>query len=130
MIIAALAVASILGARPLSATDPARQALVVQSAGQAVFRLDAAGYVQARGCNGRMLHVGDLAGPQVHIENDGTLTGLAWDASRTPDQRASFRLMMRAFGLSDQRTLRDACLPTAPAGSDAVEAFRGGTDGP
>ena len=132
MITAALAAASILGAHPLSANDPARQALVVHSGGEAVFRMDAAGFVQARACNGRMLHVGNLPGPgaPIHIENDGTLTGLIWDARLTDDQRASFRLMMRAFGMSDRRTLQDVCLPTQTTGSDAVEAFRDGTDGP
>jgi len=133
MITAALAAAaSILGAHPLSATDPVRQALVMHSGGQALFRLDAAGYVQARACNGRMLHVGNLPGPgaPIHIQNDGTLVGLTWDAKITPEQRASFRLMMQAFGMSDQRTLRDVCLPTGSAGSDAVETFRNGADGP
>jgi hypothetical protein len=132
MITAVLAAASILGAHPLSPTDPGRQSLVFQSAGQAVFRMDAAGYVQARGCDGRMLHVGNLPGAQapIHIENDGALTGLVWDAAVTPEQKAGFRLMMQAFGMSDRRTLRDACLPTGASGSDPVEAFTGGTDGP
>jgi hypothetical protein len=128
MITAALAAASILGAHPLSATDPARQSLVMQSAGQAVFRMDAAGYVQARACNGRMLHVGNLPGPEVkiHIENDGTLSGLVWDAGLSPDQRASFRLMMQAFGMSDRRTLRDICLPTPRPGADAIQTIMDG----
>ncbi|HEV2531389.1 hypothetical protein [Phenylobacterium sp.] len=132
MLTAVLAAASILGAHPLSATDSARQALVVQSGGRTVMRLDATGFVQARGCNGALMHVGDLTGPKgrIHIENDGALTGLTWDVNLTPDQRASFRLMMRALGMSDHRALGDACLPTGQSGSDVVDAFRDETAGP
>jgi hypothetical protein len=117
MIAAALAAASVLGARGLSMNDPARQALVVQSLGRPILRLDAAGLVQARGCDGRMRHVGLLPGQPVmiRIENDGALTGLSWDPAITAEQRAAFQQMVRAWGMSDRRGLAELCLPAPPS---------------
>ncbi|MDB5474737.1 MAG: hypothetical protein JWP49_248 [Phenylobacterium sp.] len=130
MIAAALAAASILGTHPLSIDDPARQALVVQSLGRAVLRLDAAGLVQARACDGRMRHVGLLLGQPVtiHIESDGALTGLSWNADVTPEQRVVFREMVRAWGLSDRRSLAELCLPTTLSGAGAIQTIMDGAN--
>lgn len=126
MILAALAVASILGNRPLSPTDPARQVIMFRSYGEVVVKLDASGLVQARSCDGGMLRVGVLpAQPlNVHIANDGALAGLVWDPALTPAQRAAFVRMMLAVGYSDWKGLERACLPLpgAPA-PDAEPAF-------
>jgi hypothetical protein len=132
MIAAALAAASILGAHPLSMDDPARQALVVRSLGRPVLRLDASGVVQARACDGRMRQVGVLSGQPVtiHIENDGALMGLAWDPALTPEQRAAFREMVRAWGLSDRRSLAETCLPTTLSGAGAIQTIMDATPDP
>jgi hypothetical protein len=118
MLLAALAAASILGGNSLSTVNPGRQALIFQSLGQVVVRLDASGYVQARGCDGKLRHMGDLpVQPQlkVHITNDGELDGLVWDASTSVEQRRAFLRIMRAVGYSDWRALQTACVPTPGA---------------
>ena len=117
MIATVLAVATILGSSPLSATDPGRPALMFRSYGAVVVRLDAAGFVQARACDGRMRQVGVIpAQPvKVHISDDGALTGLVWDPTLTPVQRAAFTRMMLAIGYSDWKVLERACLPAAEA---------------
>jgi len=125
MILAILATASILGARPLSPYDPGRQALVVQNAGRAVLRMDASGRVQARACDGRMRYVGSLSGQpvKIHLENDGTLTGLTWDEGVTAEQQVAFRQMVRAWGMSDHRGLGEACLPTMLSGAGSIQTI-------
>lgn len=111
--LAILAAASILGARPLDLHDPARRAMTVHNQGVVLIRLDADGLVRARGCDGELRHVGDLSDPRrLHIQNDGTLDGLVWDARLDPAQRETFRAMMRAFGYSDHKALAAMCLPT------------------
>lgn len=127
MILSILAAASILGGRPLNAADPTRQALIFQSQGQAIVRVDAAGYIQARGCDGKMRHVGDItpdgAGKPVrlHIGNDGLLDGLVWDGRLNPEAREAFRKIMLAVGWSDWNKLKGACLPAA-APADPFDA--------
>jgi hypothetical protein len=122
MIVAILAAASILGDRPLSMANPARQALVVHSLGEVVVRIDASGYVRARGCDGQLRHVGDIGGEalRLHINNEGMLTGFVWDPATTPEQRATFQKMMQAVGYSNWPDLQRACLPVPGAA-----AFRG-----
>jgi hypothetical protein len=128
MIAAILAAASILGGHPLSTVDPARQALVVQSLGRVVLRLDASGLVQARACDGRMRRVGILPGQPVaiHIEPDGALTGLSWSADLTAEQRVVFKDMVRAWGMSDRPALKQACLPTTLSGARTIETIMDG----
>jgi len=135
MIAIILAAASILGARPLNAADPARQAMVIQSQGHVIVRLDASGYVQARGCDGRMRHVGDItpeeAGKPVrlHIANDGLLDGLVWDGRLKAEEREAFRKIMLAVGWSDWARLKGACLPT-PAAPNPLDASVERAEGP
>jgi hypothetical protein len=128
MIAALLAAASILGDHSLSMADPARQALVVQSLGRAVLRLDASGLVQARACDGRMRRVGTLPGQPVaiHIEADGALTGLTWSPEVTAEQRAVFKDMVRAWGMSDRRILQETCLPTTLSGAGPIQTIMDG----
>lgn len=129
MFLAALAAASILGDNPLSTVNPGRQALIFQSLGQVVVRLDASGYVQARGCDGRLRHIGDLpVQPQlkIHITNDGELDAFAWDPALTVDQRRAFLRIMRAVGYSDWRALQGACVPVPGSPGAAGDTPGGG----
>jgi hypothetical protein len=132
MFLAILAAASILGDRPLSMANPARQALVVHSLGQVVVRIDASGIVRARGCDGRLRHVGDLGGEslKLHISNDGLLAGFTWDPATTSEQRAAFQKMMQAVGYSSGPELKRACLPVPGAPSFGGEPVRDEKDVP
>ena len=117
MILAILAAASILGDRPLNLANPARQALVVHALGDVVVRIDGSGYVQARGCDGKLRHVGDL-GPEalkLHISNEGVLAGFVWDPATTPEQRSAFQAIMQQVGYSNWPALRQSCLPVPGA---------------
>lgn len=130
MLAAILAAAAILGDRPLSMANPARQALVVHSLGDVVVRIDASGYVQARGCDGKLRHVGEIGGEalKLHISNDGLLGGFTWDPATTPEQRASFQKMMQAMGYSNWPELKRACLPVPGAPALRGEPVRDETD--
>ena len=135
MIAIILAAASILGARPLNAADPARQAMIIQSQGHVIVRLDASGYVQARGCDGKMRHVGDIATEEagkpvrLHISNDGLLDGLVWDGRLKAEEREAFRKIMLAVGWSDWGQLKGACLPT-PTAPNPLDASVERAEGP
>jgi hypothetical protein len=112
MILAILAAASILGDRPLNLANPARQSLVVHALGDVVVRIDASGYVKARGCDGKLRQMGVLGGEslKLHISNDGALAGFAWDPAVTPEQRADFQKIMQSVGYSNWPALQHACV--------------------
>jgi hypothetical protein len=127
MIAAVLLVGSILGSHPLSMDDPGRRTLLVRSEGVVLVRFDADGFVQARGCDGRLRPVGSIAERPVAIRigHDGALSGLVYDPQLGADQRYAFEKMMQAFGVSDWRALASTCLPappltTAAAATDAA----------
>jgi hypothetical protein len=113
MIAAVLAAASILGAHGLSTTDPDHQALVVRSLGAVVVRFDADGYVQARGCDGRLRPIGTFAEqpPQIRIEKDGSVPGLVYHPNVEAVDRTLFERIMLAVGQSDWTTVAGSCLP-------------------
>jgi hypothetical protein len=113
MIAAILAAASILGDRPLSADDPSHQALVVTSLGAVVVRFDPDGFVQARGCDGRLRPVGALRDrpPAIRIERDGSVPGLVFHPQVEALDRTLFQRIMLAVGQSDWTTVAGSCLP-------------------
>lgn len=114
MIASLLAAATVLATGTPAHPELAPQALVVHSRGQVVLRIDPDGFVQARGCDGRLQPVGNLstAPRRIRIGDDGSVAGLAFGPDIKPAQRASFQRMMMALGYSDWATLGRACLPS------------------
>ena len=113
MLLAALAAASIVGARPVSISDPQRQALVVRAEGSVIVRFDGDGFVQARACDGRLRPVGAVSDLPVRLRigKAGAIEGLVYDPDLTAEQRAVFEHIMLSVGYSDWPQLADSCLP-------------------
>ncbi|THD78219.1 MAG: hypothetical protein E7812_11605 [Phenylobacterium sp.] len=128
MIAAVLLAGSILGSHPLSMDDPQRRTLLVRSEGVVLVRFDADGFVQARGCDGRLRPVGSISERPVaiRITHDGALTGLVYDPDLEPTQRYAFERMMLAVGLSDWRALASTCLPASSLTATAASASQSG----
>jgi hypothetical protein len=113
MIAAILAAAALSGGQPLTIDNPDRQSLVVRSLGAVIVRFDPDGFVQARGCDGRLRPVGALKNPapQIRIENDGSIAGFVYHPEVEALDRDVFQRMMSAVGRSDWTAVAGSCLP-------------------
>jgi hypothetical protein len=113
MIAAILAAASLSGLQSPVVDDPDRRSLVVRSLGAVIVRFDPDGFVQARGCDGRLRPVGALKDPppKIRIANDGSISGFVFHPEVEALDRDVFLRMMSAVGRSDWTGVAGSCLP-------------------
>jgi len=113
MLAALLAAATLTGGRTIAIDNPSRQSLVVRSLDAVIVRFDPDGFVQARGCNGRLRPVGALKDqpPQIRIGADGTIAGFAFHPDVEALDRDVFQRIMVAVGRGDWTAVAGSCLP-------------------
>jgi hypothetical protein len=113
MLAAIFAAVTLAGPQPLMIDNPPQQSLVVRSLGAVIVRFDPDGFVQARGCDGRLRPVGALKDPppKIRIENDGSIPGFVFHPQVEALDRDVFQRMMSAVGRSDWTGVAGSCLP-------------------
>jgi hypothetical protein len=113
MIAALLAAATLTGGQTIAIDNPNRQSLVVRSLGAVIVRFDPDGFVQARGCNGRLRPVGAVKdqAAQIRIGTDGSIAGFVFHPEVEAVDRDVFQRIMVAVGRADWTAVAGSCLP-------------------